>query len=895
MTDDHRCRGAARAAPRRGADPGAQGSLQALRRRPGTPRGGLRRPRRRGHGARRRQRRRQVRDDQVHRRHLPDRRRRDPLRGQAGLRSTGRRTRRRSGSRSSTRTSRSPTTSTSSRTCTSAARRSRRCARSTRRRWSSAASETLELAVGDDDPLGAPDRRRPLGRPAPVDRGRQGRHVELAPRHPRRADRGARRRPDAAGARPRPAPRRAGPRGRASSRTTCTTSSRSPTASRSCASARTSRASTRRRRPSARSSRRSPPARSRNVPGQEDGGDRMSAITPPAARPRPPRRRRRSARTPGAGGTNVRGGELGSLPIIVGLLVIAIVFQSQNDQLPDGRQLRQPHGPGRGVRDRSRWASSSSCCSARSTCRSASSRASRASSARCCCCPTATTVADGGRDRRGARRGRRDRHVPRRDHHEGRHPVVRRDARRPARLERRRAAAHRQPRHRRPAGRLRHRLRQRLPLRRRRRGCSCCVAVGAYAAVQIWGLRKRAERRPAERPDAHRRRCGSAALFVALAFVVYVVNQDRGLPYVAVLVGVLLVFWTYVLRRTRFGRHVYAVGGNAEAARRAGINVDRIKIIVLRDLLAAWRRSAASCSPRACARSTRTRAAARSCCTRSPRRSSAARRCSAAAGTSSPRCSARSSSRRIDNGLGLLGLSSGDEVRRHRLRAAARRRRRLDLAPRSRAVRAEHDRGHGRPRRARSRSSPAPAAASAPRSRAGWRTRGVALGLASRSGDDLGIEGAVAPRDRRPRSRGRSRRSSTATVAAHGGLDIVVANAGVGAYGPFLELDPEQLELMIDVNLKGDALHRARDAAAPHRTRAAATSSRWRRSPGVNAFPGEAVYNASKFGQVGFTRSLDIELREHGVRCTNICPGRRRDGLRDRHRARRRACRSSTG
>ena len=50
------------------------------------------------------------------------------------------------------------------------------------------------------------------------------------------------------------------------------------------------------------------------------------------------------------------------------------------------------------------------------------------------------------------------------------------------------------------------------------------------------------------------------------------------MPYCAVIVGVLLVFWTYVLNRTRYGRHVYAVGGNAEAARRAGINVDRVKI-----------------------------------------------------------------------------------------------------------------------------------------------------------------------------------------------------------------------------------------------------------------------------------------------------------------------------
>ena len=40
----------------------------------------------------------------------------------------------------------------------------------------------------------------------------------------------------------------------------------------------------------------------------------------------------------------------------------------------------------------------------------------------------------------------------------------------------------------------------------------------------------------------------------------------------------LYILWTFVLNRTRFGRHIYAVGGNAEAARRAGINVDRIKI-----------------------------------------------------------------------------------------------------------------------------------------------------------------------------------------------------------------------------------------------------------------------------------------------------------------------------
>jgi D-xylose transport system permease protein len=69
--------------------------------------------------------------------------------------------------------------------------------------------------------------------------------------------------------------------------------------------------------------------------------------------------------------------------------------------------------------------------------------------------------------------------------------------------------------------------------------------------------------------------------FAAIAFgAVYWANQERGFPFVGVLVIVLLVFWTWVAERTTFGRHVYAVGGNAEAARRAGINVRRIRILV---------------------------------------------------------------------------------------------------------------------------------------------------------------------------------------------------------------------------------------------------------------------------------------------------------------------------
>jgi D-xylose transport system permease protein len=65
-------------------------------------------------------------------------------------------------------------------------------------------------------------------------------------------------------------------------------------------------------------------------------------------------------------------------------------------------------------------------------------------------------------------------------------------------------------------------------------------------------------------------------------FVAYKSNADpgRGVPFAGLLVLLLLIFWTFVATRTTFGRHVYAVGGNAEAARRAGINVARIRVLV---------------------------------------------------------------------------------------------------------------------------------------------------------------------------------------------------------------------------------------------------------------------------------------------------------------------------
>jgi len=148
---------------------------------------------------------------------------------------------------------------------------------------------------------------------------------------------------------------------------------------------------------------------------------------------------------------------------------------------------------------------------------------------------------------------------------------------------------------------------------------------------------------------------------------------------------------------------------------------------------------------------------------------------------------------------------------------------------------------------------------------------GAKVALASRSGANPGIEGALSGTCdvRDPAS---LEAMVAATVARFGGLDILVVNAGVGAYGPFLDLPLADLEEMIDVNVKG-ALYAVR-AALPELLKSdAADLVTIASEAGRRGLPFEATYCASKFAQVGLTRALDHELRERGVRCTSVCPG----------------------
>jgi NADP-dependent 3-hydroxy acid dehydrogenase YdfG len=148
---------------------------------------------------------------------------------------------------------------------------------------------------------------------------------------------------------------------------------------------------------------------------------------------------------------------------------------------------------------------------------------------------------------------------------------------------------------------------------------------------------------------------------------------------------------------------------------------------------------------------------------------------------------------------------------------------------------------------------------------------GVNLGLASRSGDNLGMEEAVAMSVdvRDPDALGRI---ASTTADRFGGIDILVVNAGVGSYGPFLELPTEEVEDMVDINVKG-ALYSVR-ATLPHLLESEAGDIVTIASEaGRRGLPFESVYCASKFAQIGLMRSLDHELRPQGVRCTTVAPG----------------------
>ncbi|HET8954023.1 MAG TPA: sugar ABC transporter permease [Solirubrobacterales bacterium] len=105
------------------------------------------------------------------------------------------------------------------------------------------------------------------------------------------------------------------------------------------------------------------------------------------------------------------------------------------------------------------------------------------------------------------------------------------------------------------------------------------VAIAAYGAVLAIGYKRRRDAGlAAENPTSLIVRFVLVAVVVIAAILVF--NSDRGLPLAILILIGFVVGMEYVVKMTRFGRHVYAVGGNAEAARRAGISVNGVRIVV---------------------------------------------------------------------------------------------------------------------------------------------------------------------------------------------------------------------------------------------------------------------------------------------------------------------------
>jgi len=134
----------------------------------------------------------------------------------------------------------------------------------------------------------------------------------------------------------------------------------------------------------------------------------------------------------------------------------------------------------------------------------------------------------------------------------------------------------------------------------------------------------------------------------------------------------------------------------------------------------------------------------------------------------------------------------------------------------------------------------------------------------STGGEVIGLEADV-------RDLASQQRSVQAAIDAFGKLDVLVANAGVGHFAPITELTPDQWKDTIDINLTGvyNSIKAGVDALIDSKGYFITIAS----LAGTNFFATGAAYNASKFGLVGFTQAVMLDLRQKGVKCSTIMPG----------------------
>lgn len=117
-----------------------------------------------------------------------------------------------------------------------------------------------------------------------------------------------------------------------------------------------------------------------------------------------------------------------------------------------------------------------------------------------------------------------------------------------------------------------------------------------------------------------------------------------------------------------------------------------------------------------------------------------------------------------------------------------------------------------------------------------------------------------------------AQKSVQMALDSFGRLDILLNNAGVGNYKNIDETSAEDYDEMMDSNVKSTFLF-TRHAVPVMKNQKSGTILMLSSMAGIYGFPGEAVYCATKFAQIGFAEALDKELREDGIKVGAICPG----------------------
>ncbi len=142
---------------------------------------------------------------------------------------------------------------------------------------------------------------------------------------------------------------------------------------------------------------------------------------------------------------------------------------------------------------------------------------------------------------------------------------------------------------------------------------------------------------------------------------------------------------------------------------------------------------------------------------------------------------------------------------------------------------------------------------------------------AARQLNSAGHPGKALGREADVRDLESQRAAIKAGKEAFGGVDIVVANAGVGHFAPIQELTAEQWQETIDINLTGvfNSVKAGMDELIANEGYLITIAS----LAGTNFFAKGSAYNASKFGLVGFTQAVMLDVRQHNVKVSTIMPG----------------------